>query len=527
MCGILWNVVFWGIFLLFLYMTAIALSNWPYAELWYWKWGGFAVAMVCCMDYFSLVFERYFGNSVRLDESLEIPSWGRWLFYVIIPPVFIIFSGVLAPGLSFLGVLVCILYVLPSLPLHRFTSRFHLDSSQIQRMMWLPSLLVMWGLVYLLRLNHDSNHFFGRYERAFMSAVTLLPVFFVVLTRGRSEICERGRLLRFIGEGMSLGSILLFPFVNSSISLLLIVLFFLSHVAAARRKVRMYATGVLLGAICLCAIVLHVERVRLIPYREYSVSLNRADCHSDVVNLFHAHSGSRPRDFYIAHGGGTGKYEYANTAEAVNDSLRKGFRFIELDLLETTDGHIVAAHDWKLLRSMMKGGVEESQVPMSSVELQGQTTADGQHLLMEKEICRLLELNKDMILVTDKIANHELLMKLIPYPERMITEVFSPEGYLSALRAGILYPACCVGNSRELAIADEIGIPMVTMPDNRLLTNVFSILNLQRLHRKGKTMLVFSSADKLSDGRFLDHHLGKSFSKIYTGKWSPLNPHLK
>ena len=58
-----------------------------------------------------------------------------------------------------------------------------------------------------------------------------------------------------------------------------------------------------------------------------------------------------------------------------------------------------------------------------------------------------------------------------------------------------------------------------------VFSSVFSRLNLQRLHKQGITILVFSSAGKINDEHFLNHCLGKCFSKIYTGKWSPSHPH--
>lgn len=41
---------------------------------------------------------------------------------------------------------------------------------------------------------------------------------------------------------------------------------------------------------------------------------------------------------------------YTNTLEAFYSSYSKGYRNIEIDILETKDGHIVGAHDWKTFR---------------------------------------------------------------------------------------------------------------------------------------------------------------------------------
>ena len=54
---------------------------------------------------------------------------------------------------------------------------------------------------------------------------------------------------------------------------------------------------------------------------------------------------------FIAHaGGGFKDITYSNSKESVIKSIEKGFKYIELDLLETSDGFIVAAHDWKTFK---------------------------------------------------------------------------------------------------------------------------------------------------------------------------------
>ena len=48
---------------------------------------------------------------------------------------------------------------------------------------------------------------------------------------------------------------------------------------------------------------------------------------------------------YIAHAGGGYPFVYSNCKEAVEDALKRGFKFIELYLLPTDDGQLIAAHD--------------------------------------------------------------------------------------------------------------------------------------------------------------------------------------
>ena len=50
---------------------------------------------------------------------------------------------------------------------------------------------------------------------------------------------------------------------------------------------------------------------------------------------------------FIAHaGGGIDQHTYTNSLEAVNLSISKGFKLIEIDLRETKDKHFVGVNTW-------------------------------------------------------------------------------------------------------------------------------------------------------------------------------------
>ena len=49
----------------------------------------------------------------------------------------------------------------------------------------------------------------------------------------------------------------------------------------------------------------------------------------------------------IAHGGGAYKgYETTNSVEALNHSIRSGYKYIELDMDLSADDRIIMLHDW-------------------------------------------------------------------------------------------------------------------------------------------------------------------------------------
>ena len=106
----------------------------------------------------------------------------------------------------------------------------------------------------------------------------------------------------------------------------------------------------------------------------------------------------------IAHAGGAldGK-TYLNSLEAVQEAIKNDFTYIELDLLETTDGDLVAAHDWKKFHNLT--GFPEQTQPISAAEIKKRKILEKQTILTSEEIRSIFEKNKNLVLVTDKIQN--------------------------------------------------------------------------------------------------------------------------
>ena len=67
---------------------------------------------------------------------------------------------------------------------------------------------------------------------------------------------------------------------------------------------------------------------------------------ADGVNEFYNGAGYDNVNGYIAHGGGVNTFSLTNSKEAIVDSIENGFKYIEVDLLETKDGKLVGGHDW-------------------------------------------------------------------------------------------------------------------------------------------------------------------------------------
>ena len=240
------------------------------------------------------------------------------------------------------------------------------------------------------------------------------------------------------------------------------------------------------------------------------------------MSKFYVSDGYINRNAYIAHGGGINEFTYTNCLEAIQDSIDKKFKFIEIDMLISSDGHIVGGHDWKLFRKMT--GIQDDcdsaldVNTIKSLKIKNQFTP-----ILGKDILNFMKKN-DFILITDKIRDYKLLTAEIPLVDRMIVEVFSPEDYLKALQSGVKFPAYRIKNKKHFEIAQDFSFPIVTMDANSFFNDDSSINNVQILHNSGVTILLYYTEFRDKDKpEFIHKYLGKTVSKIYTDSLSPIN----
>ncbi len=132
----------------------------------------------------------------------------------------------------------------------------------------------------------------------------------------------------------------------------------------------------------------------------------------------------------IAHAGGViDSCIYTNSREAIEHSMQKGYRFIEFDLLFTSDSVLVAAHSWNRFNRITGHGHLGDSVPsysdFASRKIYGRFTP-----LSACEINSFFEQNDSLYLVTDKISDPEVLQRYFPeLRERMVVEAFSFQHY--------------------------------------------------------------------------------------------------
>lgn len=149
--------------------------------------------------------------------------------------------------------------------------------------------------------------------------------------------------------------------------------------------------------------------------------------HNNIPNII-GNSGG-----LIAHaGGGINGLKYTNSLEAMEQSIEHGFKMVELDLLISSDGRIVAVHDWKTFHEMTNSNNTGS---ISSKEFESKIIYDKYKTLNISTAIDILDKN-DVVLVTDKIKNLALLSKYIIDKDKSIIEVFSIDKYNEAIDLG-------------------------------------------------------------------------------------------
>lgn len=239
------------------------------------------------------------------------------------------------------------------------------------------------------------------------------------------------------------------------------------------------------------------------------------------------HTGSSPQllnspEYWIAHGGGIGNFVYCNSKEAVLDSLQRGFRYIELDLQFTTDGALVAVHEWEQLRQIV-GGNTTINSPMSKAEIMNLQKSWRQTPLFAEDIRKLMQEHPDMVLVTDKCQNFKRLHKELPYPERIIVEAAGCYNYLQALRHGFTNVALTAWSVADLQLARKHQLPGVVLSSTVLESEPEASVLAKQLHQDGCCIMVHW-ASICDQPAFINRHLGITTSRFYTDTWSPQGP---
>lgn len=138
---------------------------------------------------------------------------------------------------------------------------------------------------------------------------------------------------------------------------------------------------------------------------------------------------------FIAHaGGGLMGQKYLNALEALEKNYLKGLRLFELDLKLTSDGFIVAVHDWEKWK---KNSSYTGNIPPTLNDFNKIKIFDKYTPLDYQKINNWFDQNKDAILITDKIKDLVKIKKQIQIDKsRILIETFNKESTVEFINSG-------------------------------------------------------------------------------------------
>ena len=141
-------------------------------------------------------------------------------------------------------------------------------------------------------------------------------------------------------------------------------------------------------------------------------------------------------DKFIAHAGGElNGTTYTNCLNAINQSIEKGYKYIEIDLVLTSDSMIIAAHTWDDFNRLT--GRTSKHIPTYKEAMSYEI--DGEKVLDAKMITEIFKKNPNVIFITDNIDNPKMInQKFSEIKRQMMVEAFSVDAYFELKKLGFM-----------------------------------------------------------------------------------------
>jgi len=147
--------------------------------------------------------------------------------------------------------------------------------------------------------------------------------------------------------------------------------------------------------------------------------------------------------FYIAHAGGEiDGFTYTNSFIAINQSIKSGYKFIEIDLHLTSDEYFYGFHDFdslilkdqqdfEILYNFKKKFYNKSILKEDIITLNKKLKYP---MILEDEIIDIFKNDTSLNLVTDKIQNFKAIDNKFGFMnDRLFIEILSKKNYLRSL----------------------------------------------------------------------------------------------
>lgn len=222
-------------------------------------------------------------------------------------------------------------------------------------------------------------------------------------------------------------------------------------------------------------------------------------------------------DYFIAHAGGSiDGQKYLNCKEGLLQSLKNGYKYIEVDLALTSDSAVVCLHDWQHFKTL--ASVDIDNEPMSLQEFQQQKILGKFTPLTLNDVISIQK-EHPFIIVTDKISNPDILNRyFLDNRDYVMVEAFSFADYLQLKECGYT-PMISISNFSKAHIR--------LLFNQQLNTNtkfdwvcVDSISNINCLRALKRLFNCKIAMYTINSEPFFKEHLGKGIDLIYTDNWN-------
>jgi len=218
---------------------------------------------------------------------------------------------------------------------------------------------------------------------------------------------------------------------------------------------------------------------------------------------------------FIAHAaGGINSDTYTNSIEALEKSIDNGFKLIEIDLMETSDGFFVGAHhDWSSFKKkLFNTKYQIDDKPMSLDEVKKSKVYNKYHPLTIDYINDVFSKNEKLFLVTDKTSNFKKIISDFTFDQnRIIVEIFGRDNYFLSIKEGIVNPMFSATIS-DYDFIIKNNIRLIAIHSKDLMNNKDKY---KKLIKKNIFIFVYTTNNK----RFIEEHININVTGFYTDFW--------
>ena len=198
----------------------------------------------------------------------------------------------------------------------------------------------------------------------------------------------------------------------------------------------------------------------------------------------------------VAHAGGAiDDNIYTNSREAIETSIKEGRKFIEIDMIKTSDGFYIAGHDWELVNKMT--GREDLQDKPQSLAEYKKAKILGKYTTMDEfDVAELIKKYPDWIMLIDKARDIKHIVKSFPNQNRVILQVYGLHGYFKALKNGIKHPVLRLkGGRRGIKEVYKIAIDILNIKGVILGEKSFNknLDYIKELHDNGVAVILYGN----------------------------------